>query len=166
MPSLAYIPTKYIFLFVYFLCVWVYRWLFAPPESRRLLLFATGFGAIVFVAVLGFAESGWVRFTVIGLWVAAVVVMLVLQRKNRWGGDAVTLLAAMGIFTVALITVLYGVNLHASSSSQNLLGHVVLWTSILAVVLIVCLTAKSATSRAKLEDSAQQRNTKTEDKCG
>lgn len=166
MPSLAYIPTKYIFLFLYFLCVWVYRWLFAPPESRRLLLFATGFGAIVIVAVLGLADSGWVRFTVIGLWVAAVVVLLVLQRKNKWGGDAGALLGATGTFTVALITVLYGVNSHASPSSQNLLGHVVLWTSILAVILIVRLTAKSSTSRAKLEDSAQQRNTKTEDQCG
>jgi len=142
----------------------VYRWLFAPPESRRLLLFATGFGAIIIAAVLSVEGASWVYFTVIGFWLGTVAVLLVLHRKEKWREDSTPLLAAMGIFTLALITVVYGINAHASPSSQNLLGHVVLWLAILVVVLIGGFTAKSSTSRPKLEDSGQQRNIETEDK--
>jgi hypothetical protein len=87
--------------------------MFAPPESRRLLLFATGFGVIVITAVLSVEGATGVYFTVIGLWLGTVAVLLVLHRKKKWREESSALLAAMGIFTVALITVVYGVNSYA-----------------------------------------------------
>ena len=133
---LPYIETKYLPVLVYVLCVWVYRWLFAPPESRRVLLFVTGCGAVVCFAVLSVEGATWVCFTMIGFWLATVMVMLILNRDEKRREDCTKLLAFVGIFTLALITVVYGVNSYASAKSQNLLGHSVLWIAVLAVILI------------------------------
>jgi hypothetical protein len=62
MPLLGYLLTKYIVVFVYLLFMWVYRWWFAPPESRRLLLFATAVGAVVIAAVFSIESARWLRF--------------------------------------------------------------------------------------------------------